>query len=53
MVSFVILILGYDVNRRLGLEFTAVWNSAMIQTSDVKNAMIAGMQKRKPTFEKL
>ncbi|KAF2238153.1 ClpP/crotonase [Viridothelium virens] len=36
-----------------GLEFTAVWNSAMVQTSDVKNAMTAGMQKRKPIFEKL
>ncbi|KAI9694743.1 MAG: hypothetical protein M1822_000359 [Bathelium mastoideum] len=36
-----------------GLEYTAVWNSAMLQTSDVKNALSAGMQKRKPTFEKL
>jgi hypothetical protein len=36
-----------------GLEFTAVWNSAMVQTNDVKAAMAAGMQKKKAKFEKL
>ncbi|KAI9693383.1 MAG: hypothetical protein M1820_009312 [Bogoriella megaspora] len=36
-----------------GLEYTAIWNSAMLQTSDVKDAIMAGLQKRKPTFEKL
>ncbi|KAG7001328.1 oxoglutarate/iron-dependent dioxygenase [Physcia stellaris] len=36
-----------------GLRYTAVWNSAMVQTNDVPEAMQAGMKKRKPTFEKL
>ena len=36
-----------------GLRYTAVWNSAALQTSDVARAMQAGMKKRKPTFEKL
>ena len=42
-----------ELKSTLGLEYTAVWNSAMVQTGDVKNAIMAGMQKRKPTFEKL
>ncbi|KAF2458579.1 ClpP/crotonase-like domain-containing protein [Lineolata rhizophorae] len=36
-----------------GLNYTAAWNSAMIQTNDVKGAFLSGLQKRKPTFEKL
>jgi delta(3,5)-delta(2,4)-dienoyl-CoA isomerase len=36
-----------------GLRYTAVWNSAMLQTQDVKDAMLSGLQKRKPTFSKL
>ena len=36
-----------------GLKYTAVWNAAMLQTSDVERAMQAGMKKRKPRFEKL
>ena len=36
-----------------GLRYTAVWNSAMIQTDDVPRAMQGGAKKRKPTFEKL
>lgn len=35
------------------LRYTGVWNSAAIQTSDVERAMLSGIQKRKPTFEKL
>jgi len=35
------------------LRYTGVWNSAAIQTSDVERAMLSGLQKRKPTFEKL
>lgn len=35
------------------LNYTAVWNAAMIQTSDVTRAMLSGLQKRTPTFEKL
>ncbi|KAK5003859.1 hypothetical protein LTR28_009655 [Elasticomyces elasticus] len=36
-----------------GLNYVAVWNAAMLQTKDVKDAMLAGLQKRKPTFEKM
>jgi delta(3,5)-delta(2,4)-dienoyl-CoA isomerase len=30
-----------------------VWNSAALQTQDVASALLSGIQKRKPTFEKL
>ncbi|KAF1957182.1 ClpP/crotonase [Byssothecium circinans] len=36
-----------------GLAYTAVWNAAMLQTQDIKDAMLSGLQKRKPTFSKL
>ncbi|GAB1198291.1 hypothetical protein APSETT444_007605 [Aspergillus pseudonomiae] len=36
-----------------GLRYTAVWNSAAIQTGDVSTALTAGIEKRTPTFEKL
>ncbi|PYI01537.1 ClpP/crotonase [Aspergillus sclerotiicarbonarius CBS 121057] len=36
-----------------GLRYTTVWNSAMLQTKDVSAALLSGIQKRKPTFEKL
>ncbi|PWY86598.1 enoyl-CoA hydratase/isomerase family protein [Aspergillus sclerotioniger CBS 115572] len=36
-----------------GLRYTTVWNSAMVQTKDVSAALLSGIQKRKPTFEKL
>ncbi|EME46055.1 hypothetical protein DOTSEDRAFT_70148 [Dothistroma septosporum NZE10] len=36
-----------------GLDYIAVWNSAMLQTQDVKDALLSGIQKRTPTFEKL
>lgn len=35
------------------LMYTAVWNAAMLQSSDVERAMGAGLQRRTPTFEKL
>ena len=40
-------------SKHSGLRYTAIWNSAMIQTKDVPEAMQAGFKKRKPTFEKL
>ncbi|KAH7135199.1 ClpP/crotonase-like domain-containing protein [Dendryphion nanum] len=48
-------ILNYSRDRTVqdGLSYTAVWNSAMLQTRDVKDAMLSGIQKRKPRFEKL
>ncbi|GES61275.1 enoyl-CoA hydratase/isomerase family protein [Aspergillus terreus] len=36
-----------------GLRYTTVWNSAALQTQDVASALLSGIQKRKPTFEKL
>lgn len=48
-------ILNYSRDRPVedGLRYTAVWNAAMVQTKDVKDAMLSGLQKRKLTFEKL
>lgn len=36
-----------------GLNYTATWNAVMLQTQDVKDAMLSGLQRRKPTFSKL
>ncbi|KAI9786363.1 MAG: hypothetical protein M1816_008024 [Peltula sp. TS41687] len=36
-----------------GLRYTAVWNGAALQATDVQTAMRATMQRRRPTFEKL
>lgn len=36
-----------------GLLYTAAWNAAMVQADDVKQAMLSGIQKRKPKFAKL
>jgi delta(3,5)-delta(2,4)-dienoyl-CoA isomerase len=48
-------ILNYSRDRTVadGLNYTAIWNAAMVQTQDVKDAMLSGLQKRKPTFSKL
>ncbi|EEQ91494.1 hypothetical protein RJZ56_003234 [Blastomyces dermatitidis] len=36
-----------------GLRYTGVWNSAALQTSDIQRALLSGLEKRVPTFEKL
>lgn len=36
-----------------GLNYIAVWNAAYVQTADIKNAMAAGLQKKKVAFPKL
>ncbi|KAF1812415.1 ClpP/crotonase [Eremomyces bilateralis CBS 781.70] len=48
-------IINFSKDRRVedGLIYTAVWNGGMIQTKDTKDALLSGLQKRKPTFEKL
>jgi delta(3,5)-delta(2,4)-dienoyl-CoA isomerase len=48
-------LLNYSRDRTVadGLHYTAIWNMAMLQTDDVKEAMLSGMQKRKVTFSKL
>lgn len=35
------------------LNYVAIWNAAMLQSTDTERAMTSGLQKRKPTFEKL
>jgi delta(3,5)-delta(2,4)-dienoyl-CoA isomerase len=48
-------ILNYSRDRSVeeGLRYTAVWNQAMLQTQDVKDAMLSGLQKKAPKFSKL
>ena len=48
-------IINYSRDKTVteGLNYTAVWNAAMLQTDDVKDAMLSGMQKRTPKFSKL
>jgi delta(3,5)-delta(2,4)-dienoyl-CoA isomerase len=42
-----------DHNVADSLRYTGVWNSAAIQSSDVERAMLSGLKRTKPTFEKL
>ncbi|KAI8624457.1 enoyl CoA hydratase-like protein [Xylariaceae sp. FL1651] len=35
------------------LRYTAIWNQGMLQSNDVKAAMLSGLKKTKPRFEKL
>ncbi|KAI1270234.1 enoyl CoA hydratase-like protein [Xylariaceae sp. FL1019] len=35
------------------LQYTAVWNAGMVQSEDMGKAMLSGLKKTKPTFEKL
>lgn len=48
-------ILNWSWNRGVedGLRYTSVWNSAMLQSGDTREAMMAGIQKKKPRFAKL
>ncbi|KAL1971436.1 hypothetical protein VTN31DRAFT_2368 [Thermomyces dupontii] len=48
-------LLNYSRDRTVeeGLRYTRVWSSAAVQSKDVETAIISGLQKRKPTFEKL
>ncbi|KAF7117335.1 hypothetical protein CNMCM5793_006084 [Aspergillus hiratsukae] len=48
-----ILNFSRDHSVQDGLRYTAVWNSAMLQTKDVSAALLSGLKKRTPTFEKL
>jgi len=48
-------ILNFSRDRSVedGLKYTAIWNGAMVQSDDVKTALLSGIQRRKPKFEKL
>ncbi|KAH8694231.1 enoyl-CoA hydratase/isomerase family protein [Talaromyces proteolyticus] len=42
-----------DHSVKDGLRYTGVWNSAALQTNDITAAILSGLEKRVPTFEKL
>ncbi|EAT86314.1 enoyl-CoA hydratase [Parastagonospora nodorum] len=48
-------IINYSRDRTIadGLNYTAIWNAAMLQTQDMKDAMLSGIQKTTPKFSKL
>ena len=48
-------LLNYSRGRPVedGLRYTSVWNGAMVQSQDVKDAVLSGLQKRVPKFSKL
>ncbi|MDD0977626.1 crotonase/enoyl-CoA hydratase family protein [Pseudomonas fontis] len=45
--------LSYMRDHRIddGLEYIATWNAAMLQSTDLRVAVAAGMSKQKPTFD--
>ena len=44
---------GRDMTIAQGLEYVATWNAAMLQGSDMKNAVAAQLQKSKAEFDDL
>ncbi|QQK47398.1 Crotonase, core [Penicillium digitatum] len=48
-----ILNFSRDHSVQDGLRYTSVWNSTALQTQDISAALLSGLQKRTPTFEKL
>jgi delta(3,5)-delta(2,4)-dienoyl-CoA isomerase len=48
-----VLIKSRDLSVQNGLDYVATWNSAMLGSHDLKEAMEAWMQKRKASFSKL
>ena len=42
-----------DHNVADSLRYTAIWNASMVQTEDIERAMLSGLKKTRPTFEKL
>ncbi len=44
---------GLYADAVVGLMYTAVWNAAMLQTDDVKKAILSGLKRTKTSFEKL
>ncbi|KAH7331503.1 hypothetical protein KP509_20G036900 [Ceratopteris richardii] len=48
-----VLLKSRDTTVSDGLEYVATWNSGMLLSSDLKEAIKAQLQKRKPIFSKL
>ncbi|EEQ31205.1 hypothetical protein McanMca71_006779 [Microsporum canis] len=48
-------LLNWSIDHSIqdGLRYTGVWNSAALQTGDISAALLSGLEKRTPTFEKL
>ncbi|XP_065875505.1 delta(3,5)-Delta(2,4)-dienoyl-CoA isomerase, peroxisomal-like [Euphorbia lathyris] len=48
-----VLLRSRDLNVEQGLDYVATWNSAMLISDDLKEALKAYIQKRSPVFSKL
>lgn len=48
-----VLLRSRDLTIEQGLDYVATWNSAMLLSDDLKEAVSAFVQKRKPIFSKL
>ena len=44
------LVYARDHSVADSLNYIATWNAAMLMSSDMQEAMMAGMQKKMPTF---
>lgn len=48
-----VLLKSRDLSVSDGLDYVATWNSGMLMSSDLKEAIRAQLEKRKPSFSKL
>lgn len=48
-----VLLRSRDLNLEQGLDYVATWNSSMLLSDDLSEAVSAQIQKRKPIFAKL
>uniref|UniRef100_A0A6N2M898 Enoyl-CoA hydratase n=2 Tax=Salix TaxID=40685 RepID=A0A6N2M898_SALVM len=48
-----VLLRSRDSSVEQGLDYVATWNSSMLVSDDLMEAVSAHLQKRKPTFSKL